>query len=196
MAVGDVYQLGVNQSLYGIHIANVYNFEQLVDVTPGTRPEDSLMQAFLEQVTPHQANMSVVGWNMNCFTARRVRPTGGPQFVLPASDVGVTIGQGNPASTCCLATLYSSTVGRRGRGRKFISGIAITSNDKGRLDNLAIIDFTTFMDAVIATIKWTGDNATFIIRILSTLDALIRNVQKYHARVALTKQSSRLGHVC
>jgi len=196
MPLGDIYQLGVNQVIHGVQIANVYHFEQTVDTTPGTRAEDSLMEAWKEKMIPLQAAMSVTQWQMSCMTARKVRVTPGAQFVLPDTTPGTVIGEGNAASTCCLASLYSSNVGPRGRGRKFISGLPISSNDKGRLDLAALTTFTAFLDELITAIKWTADNAQFIIRIISTIDAVIRNVQSYHMRRALTKQSSRLPHIC
>jgi len=196
MAVGDVYQLGVNQTLYGVQLANIYSFEQLADTTPGTSPEDSLIQAFLEHLTPLQAAMSVIPWSTTCFTAIRVRPTGGVQFVVPAATPGLLTGEGNAVTTCCLASLYSSTVGPRGRGRKFFSGIPVTGNQFGRLSTASLALFTTFLDRLLLVIKWAADNAQFILRIISSVDAIIRDVVKYHQRVALTKQRSRLGRIC
>lgn len=196
MAIGDVYNLAVNQTLYGANIANVYAFEQLSDISTAASPEESLMEAWVENQLPLQKAMSVNGWAMTCLTARKVRPTSGVQHFLYNQDTGDILQEGNPATTCCIASLYSNLVGPRGRGRKFISGIGIDANDKGRLDTAALSLFDTFVQGFLQTLNWSLDNADFIIRILSTVDGIIRAVQSARSQVSLTKMSSRLLRVC
>jgi len=197
MAAGDKYILAVNQNVNAVNVANVYAFEQLTDVTPGAEPEDSLIEAFLEHLTPLQAAMSSDAWANTCLTCRKHPVSGGGvQFFKNDTTAGTVVQPANASTTCCVATLYTDTATRRGRGRKFFAGVPITANRLGRLNNASIVDFTAFLDRLIQIISWSADNADFIIRVISTVDNVSRAVLGHHPRVALRKLSSRVDRVC
>jgi len=196
MAIGEVYQLNVNQTLYGVNLTNSYTFEQLADTSGGRLPENSLMEAWVEDMVPLQAAMSVDAWQMSCLSCRRVRPTGGVQFIRSVNAGGDIVGQGNASNTCCLGSLYSGTVGGRGRSRHWYSGVPVAGNAGGRLDAAADVLFVAFLDRLIQAIKWTVDNADFIIRVISSLDAIIRAIDQVIGRVRLRKLGSRRQAIC
>jgi hypothetical protein len=196
MPIGGIYQLAVNQDLYGVKAANVYHFEQLSDTSPGVRPENSLMEAFLEHMTPLQALMSSEDWTMSCVTSRLVNFGGGPQFIKPDTTPGEVNGQALPASTCCVGSLYSGQGTRKGRGRKFFPGVPKGSTQLGLLSDTGIIPLANFLARLISAIKWTADNADFIIRILSTVDDIARGVVSTIARPRLAKLSGRTSVFC
>lgn len=196
MAVGDVYQLAVNQSLHGISCANVFHFEQTSDTSPGVRPENSLMEAFKEDIVPSWQPLATTDWKINCYTARKVSPGGGPQYLKSESIFGTATGESLAVSTCCLASFYSGQGTPRGRGRKFFTGVPITSANAGRLSGPALTTLTTLIDLLIQAIKWSSDNADFIMRIFSTIDGIKRAIVHAQAKPTLTKQSSRVARIC
>lgn len=196
MAIGDVYQLGVNQQLYGVQLANIYHFEQLADTTPPNTPENSLINAWQEHLVPLQAAMSIIPWSNVCLTARRVRPTGGVRFSEADTTPGVVMGQGLSASTCCFASIYANPPGKRARSRHWYSGIPITAAHEGLLTAGGLTLFRAFLARLILTIKWVADNATFIIRVISTVDAVIRAVEKADARTNILKLTNRNQEIC
>ncbi len=196
MAIGDIYQLSVNQALHGVELANVYNFEQLSDVTPGTEPENSLMEAWVEDISGLMVAMNASAWSITCLTCIKVRPTGGVRFTRATTLPGSIAGEANNANTACVGTLYSALAGPRGRGRNWYSGMPVNAASAGRLDQAALTAFNTFLDALIAIISWSADNADFIIRIISGIDAIIRPVDQRQARVRLRYLKSRRNRIC
>lgn len=196
MAIGDIYQLNCNQSLYGVPMANVYTFEQLSDVDPGEDPENSLIEAFEEHIVPLQAAMSSDRWSTTCLTCRKLRPTGGVRFLKPVVEAGTILLDAIAPNTCCLASMYSLTAGPRGRGRHWYSGIASDSQSAGRLDGSSLTVFDAFLARLIQSISWASDNADFILRIISSLDAVVRTVDKTQARVRVRYLASRRDRIC
>jgi len=196
MAIGDVYQLGVNQSLYGVTMANVYHFEQLTDISTATSVEASLMEAWNEVMRPLQQAMSSNSWIQNCLTARRVRPTGGVRFVNTSFFLGSLPGAAFAPNTAALGRLYSDTVGPRGRSRHWFAGMEIGGSDKGRLTVATEALVNAFLDRIIQVIKWTADNAEFIIRVISTVDLVIRAVQSHSLQPQIFKLKPRVARIC
>jgi len=196
MAIGDIYQLGVNQTHHAVNLANVYAFEQITDVTGGTNPATSLMQAWAEVMVPLQADFESAQWAMTCLTARALRPTSGPLFFLADTTAGDVIGESNAANTCCLGSFYSGLGVGRGRGRKFYSGVPITANQGGRLTAASMGILQTFLNRLLSTIKWTADNGQWLLKIISTLDLVVRDINSVVARPRLTKLSSRTALIC
>lgn len=196
MAIGDVYQLGVNQILHGVSLANIYNFEQTSDVDPGEDPENSLIRAYIEHIIPLQAAFSTTTWAMSCVTARKVRPTGGVQFAVADTTVGTEADGAYPSNVAALASLYADPATPRGRSRHWYSGFPEDSASAGRLDIAALAEFTTFMNRLTTSISWVSDNADFIIRILSSVDAVVRSVDHAICRVRTRYLKGRRQSVC
>lgn len=196
MAIGDIYQLSCNQSVYGVAMANVYNFEQLSDVSFLTDPEDSLMQAFAEDIVPLQAAMSSDDWGTTCLTCRKVRPTGGVRFTQALIVPGDIVNEAIAPNTNCLGTIYSSLAGPRGRGRHWYSGIPKNAQTSGRMDAAALASFNTFLSRLLQSISVVIDNADFILRLISSLDAVIRPADSVQARVRIKYLQSRRERIC
>ena len=196
MALNDVYQLNVNQKVHGVNVVNTYHFQQTIAEAGGEVPEDSLMAAWNLIMSPLQQAMSVLAWNQTCLTARKVRPIGGVQFLNTAGFVGSVAGEGFAANTCCVGRLYSNTASRRGRGRKFLSGLGITAAKAGRLNVSAFNDFVTFLNRLLLAIKVVAETVEFIIRLVSEVDAVIRPVVAAKASPVLVKFKNRQNQVC
>lgn len=196
MPIGDIYQLGVNQQVNGVNAANIYTYEQLSDVTPGNAPEASLMQAWLETMTPLQQAFSSDKWANVCLTCRKVRPTGGVQFIVTDTTVGLIPDETFAANTGTLIGKYGSPASRRGRGTNIIPGMGLSLADGGRLNSSGIALFATFTDRLMQSISWTTDNADFILRIISTLDTVIRQIDQITTRVRQSKLASRQQQIC
>lgn len=196
MAVGDIYQLSCNQSVYGVALANVYTFEQLSPIGFATSPEQSLLEAFDEDIIPLQKAMSSDDWFVNCLTCRKVRPTGGIRFTKANPASGDIVNEAIAPNTACLGSIYSSMAGPRGRGRHWYSGIPKNTQSAGRMDAAALASFNTFLDRLIVSISWTLDNADFILRLISSLDAVIRPADTVQARVRIRYLLSRRERIC
>lgn len=196
MAIGDIYQLALNQTVHGVAVANVYNFEQLSDVDPGEDPEVSLQEAFIEHIVPLQALLSSQDWATTCTTCRKVRPTGGVRFAIPVATTGGVLNDALAANTAILASVYSRVGGPRGRGRHWYSGISKIDQTTGRLDATALILFGNLMERLIQSISWASDNADFILRIISSVDAVIRVADDVQCRVRVRYLKSRRDRIC
>ncbi|GAG85215.1 unnamed protein product, partial [marine sediment metagenome] len=107
MALGEVYQLSVNQRVNGVKSANVYNYEQTVAEGAGEVPAQTLMAAFLETITPLQAAISSQDWAMSCFAARRASDPGGVQFILADTTPGDIVSESLAAATALVVSLYA-----------------------------------------------------------------------------------------
>lgn len=196
MAIGDIYQLSCNQSVYGVALANVYHFEQTSDVSFLSDPEDSLMQAFAEDIVPLQAAMSSDDWGTTCLTCRKVRPTGGVRFTQALIVAGDIVNEAIAPNTAFLGSIYSSIAGPRGRGRHWFSGVPKNTQSAGRLDAAQLTLFNAFLDRLIQSISVVIDNADFILRLISSLDAVIRPADSVQARVRIKYLDSRRERIC
>jgi len=197
MAAGDVYQLNINTTVGGVPCANVYNFEQTQDEAVGEIPETELLQAWDDSTLNLKFRTFLsTSVTIDCATCRRIRPTGGPQYVRTLGDAGLIASPPLPAATVAVGTLYGVGGTRRGRGRKFISGLSEVSVDSGRVDSFSQNSMQTFLDRLLAIVKKTGSTAEFVFRIISGLDAVLRQLGATEARVRTVRLNGRQNALC
>lgn len=166
MAVNDIYEVTVEYGYPDTVMQNVLHFRKTVEI------EASMIQT----AGNLNAAMAVIFYNAGkvlqssdvvyrCCTAKRVLPEGGPvlTYYYGAGSIGTGPEEGCSHGVAAVVSKYSDLQSRHGRGRIYLGGIAVASQNDGVLydtdhQNLvafgAAVTYTDFTDAV--DNEWRG----------------------------------------
>lgn len=171
MAIGDVYQLSLDQQVYGIGATNTMYFEQLSASAVGTEDEDSLIDAFLVDIVPTWADMCTDDWSTVCVRVIRVTFPGGVQFVKLNSTPGTrTLSvEGWPVNQNANVAFYSLPNPDQVMSRKFFTGLAEEDEEDGLLLQSALDLITTLTDRLVIPIEDSTTDGRFEWRNKQTL---------------------------
>lgn len=150
MALNDVYQVSVNQTLYGVVVVNTFTFRELEAGPAGIA---DILQLFDTQILADWA--AAVGTNLliGCLAGRNLtNPAEAPdeRLTLTAS-AGTRVGEELSANTVAVLSLYTGLPTKKGRGRKFISGLLEVDEE----DNCWDVTSMNLLTALIG--KFTDD---------------------------------------
>lgn len=161
MAVDDIYQLAIDQSLNGVLITNVFHYEQTGP--GGTDSEQSLIDAWQSDTLPEWELAVATSLLFTCGRARQVSGVGSfpEQFEIFTGENGALVGEALPANAVAVISWYSGTFSKSGRGRSFISGARMVDEDENTWITAQQALWDTFAGAVINTITDAGTGATF-----------------------------------
>jgi hypothetical protein len=129
MAVDDIYQLSIDQAIHGVLISNVFHYEQTGP--GGTDPEQSLIDAWQSDTLPDWKLAVSIDLVFACARSRQVSGVGSfPEtFEILTAQFGALAAGALPANAVAVISWYSSLYTKSGRGRSFLSGILIISED-------------------------------------------------------------------
>ena len=196
MAVGDIYNLVIDQQLHNTAIANVFHFEQTVD--GDGEDELNLMRGFEEQLFPDWRNFCSDQWSVACMRARRVSGSGvfPEELYLPTGAVGNLAEEALPANCVLCCTWYSETFNKSGRGRTYFSGIGMPQESENTWTRGLIVLFNMFGDKFVAPITDTMTGAVFTSVLWTGVTPSSKNIGQYIANSDVRKLRGRTSKQC
>lgn len=128
MADADVYQVAVNQSLYGVSCVNTFTFVATQD---GPNEAVDLLELFDLAVLPTWGLTVSDSLSFNCLVARNLSQPGNAPTEKTAlsTQTGSTGPDALPANAVAVIGLYGPNPTKTGRGRKFISGMLVLDEE-------------------------------------------------------------------
>lgn len=172
MAIGDAYKLVLSASQLGSIVQNTYAFRMKTVGTPPLALVSALAEDIKEALRFHQHialtyrtwkwyQVFGVGVDYSDTECARV---GGLVYEQPFS--GPTAGQvvaGHPLPPQCtmVVTLYSTTIGRRHRGRLYLPGWYEESQNGGAWEPAVVTNMTTGFNGLVAEYGDTGTSPEF-----------------------------------
>lgn len=159
MALNDILQATIRSNVGGEKIANVIHFKQTS--ADGALPQnEDLVAAIIEDLVPALADVMSSDGEIVDAIARRVSPAVGGSYVGPINEAGTVAQDTSPTQSCAVATLYSDTLTRKGRGRIHIGAVPDTFITNGCLTNASSATYVSFLALLLAAIQG-GTGATF-----------------------------------
>lgn len=159
MGVGDVLQASIQYSINGDKVCNVLHFQQTSSDGAIPPPKD-LGLAIIEDLVPTLKAVLSNDCTITQISCRRVAPTKGGGYDVPCGVAGTVSIDTAPPQVCMLATLYSETQGKQGRGRIYIPAVPDTWLTGGTLIVSHGATYVAFLNALMAVIQ-AGSGATF-----------------------------------
>jgi len=151
MAAGNIYTVTVVQKVNDNRFANVLHFRQ-ESGTDTPDPRADLLELIEDGLIPVMVPALSVQWVPVCAHVRRVGLAGQDYFRrIFAAETGDIAGEALPSDVAAVLALYTSTLGRGGIGRQFLSGIAQSSEEDNCL-NQAAFDLCEVIG------EWLGQN--------------------------------------
>lgn len=160
MPSGDIYELSMITTLHGQDLANVYHYQQSGPDPTGS-VDDELFQAFNEDVIPkwQLATSSEVG--CVAVITRRIWPSPTPGIIHAVTISGSLSGASQPADSVVSATFTSANHTKKGRGRKFFSGITQGDVKNGTIKTGSITLWLTFAGVLWTEIAYGASTTTW-----------------------------------
>lgn len=189
MAVGDVYQLAHNQSLYGVQVVNVLHYQTEIEPTSGTEEADIATEFLTGVIGPMFTNLSTA-WTSDCMVVRKLGPGASTPYTQLTGLPGTVAGEAMPPNAVGVLSFYTDDFTKSGRGRTYISGM-LTSDEAdncwtdaaaARLDLIAQA-IRDDLDAIgggtgtYASGIWTGTPKTFKNTIIREVRSQVRKLR-------------------
>lgn len=123
MAVGDFYRVSWNQTCHGINCVNTFVYKQ-TGGSGSVAEEQDLAEGFRDDVAAN-----IVGtWGSDqyvseCIVVRKIAPGAASIYHLVHGVEGSFTGvESLPAKSVAVISRYTTQLGRKGRGRTYLSG--------------------------------------------------------------------------
>ncbi|GAG55478.1 unnamed protein product [marine sediment metagenome] len=196
MSVGDVYQLAVDQVLHGVLLTNVFHFEQTIDGSGDD--EADLFAAFEEDGLPNWKLAVSAQLMFTCLRARQVSGVGAfPESLLVLTgDVGALLEEALPANCVAVISWYSQTYSKSGRGRSFISGAPVPSEDENTWEEAQYDLFNTMANSLGTPFIDSVSGASFALAIWGGTPGAAKDVAKFETRPQVRKLRGRTTRAC
>lgn len=158
MAVDDVYQTTLYQSMLGVSIANVWYYQEVTGAV--TKDEEDAINDWVESdVLPDYVTALSDQWRAQCV--RTVKITGGSNVprekFFTSGNIGSQTGEPLPPNAVMCGTFYTGGYTRAGRGRVYISGWRVADEDDNCFNTAAKTRGQAIMDALTANAAPIGE---------------------------------------
>lgn len=167
MATEDIYQVSLNQSLYGVSCVNVFSYRLLTVGSAPTNAQD-VADLFDTKALPEMAKAQSASLSYNCITVANQTDPGEALYQKTALsvDVGDLGTDSLPANAVAVLAFYGSEFSKKGRGRSFISGQPVLAEidncwESGHLTIL--INLAEFLAADLDDVAGTGAAAARVL---------------------------------
>lgn len=193
MAVGDIYSCSLHYNIGSELTMNVIHLRETTECTDSI-PAQAVGSAFINEFGTHYGVELFSAESLGTLLiVRRVKPTAGvPSInVLGATQVvGIGATAPVPSTSALLISLYSDVFTKSGRGRVYVPGVAVASQNDGQLDEAgetaATLFANMFEEPWIPTGVFTGEwEAVVYSRKLGTAQAVTQAVA--HTNLASQK---------
>lgn len=189
MPLNDILVAAIKMNVHGQKVVNVLHFKQ-TSADGALSPNKDLCLAIQEDIIPTYSLALSDELTFEAITAHRIKPTIGGTFHLTDGSSGsVTIDPVAP-NVAALATLYSATLSRQGRGRIYIPGVGEDVINRGRITNGGSPQFVAFLDLLLGTIQ-AGTGATFVCGVYSKIGNTFSQFTSHELRARLATLRSR-----
>jgi hypothetical protein len=176
MADGDIFELNIDQTYNGQQMTNVLHFKQ-----DGTDGSGSVLVALgnvwvVNMQSLHLA-LLVSSLNVDQLRIRKLFPTQTQQFLQAVNLPGDALGDGLPPQQCAILSQQATRGGpggRRGNGHMKVSGVPITAQDSGRINNAYGADMVALGAQFQAKLTDIPTGFTFDSVVLSMVDDVAR----------------------
>jgi len=165
--IGDVFRVAVVGGLYSQQIVGVYHYQQTTNNTSGLTEVESLARAFNLLVLPDIMAMQTSDMQYGVIESRSFVLPGGVLvgFDLTVTETGDVDPPTLPPSVAVVIRKRTSRLGRKYRGRNYITAIPIAFVQDGQLVTgsgvPAIVNAAA--TAILAAIAWTTSGSpTFV----------------------------------
>lgn len=198
MAAGDVYQLSLDQTVGQANLTNVFMYKQVVDGSDPALARQKLAEAFEGDVMDKFAQGLNAAWSAFCIRISRKSPTTSPELVVvpTTNNVGAKINQVLPPNQVGVVSFYTEEYSRKGRGRKYISGMDAADEAANNCTNIGLIVLQAIGDAVLADLSAVGDSGVYESGLLDFDGVTWRKFERMEARSPLKKLRGRTTKVC
>lgn len=160
MAVGDIYSVVVDSVVKGEHCQNELHFREVTAETD-TIPAENLAEGFVTAVEADWLACLSDQAALACVYVRRVKPTPGVAYTRIWNVVGTVADEPIPTTSAAVVSWYTTTAGKRTRGRNYFPGLPESFQDGGLLEGAAITAIQTLadtlMDVIAAGAGGTGE---------------------------------------
>lgn len=139
----------------GAQTANVLHFQQTTIGTPTLEQSYSDLDSLWDSVADSAwSTRTSEEARLSCIKIQKIRPLRPPAQIFSRNRLGAVTGVAMPSINSCVHSWYTALTTRRGRGRKFWSGLP-----KGHVqdNNIAVAGFATERDfALVFLNPWVG----------------------------------------
>lgn len=196
MAVDDVYQIAVDQTLHGILLTNLFHYKQLVGGSGDD--EQDLIDAFAEDVQPAWEAALSLDWSITCYRSRQVSGSGAfPETLeVVTGAVGDLTGNAFPANAVAVISWYSQTYSKAGRGRSFFSGIRMDDEHENTWQAAQMTLLNLLGAALVGTITDSVSGGSFESVIWGGSPATSKKIVKREVRPQVRKLINRTNKSC
>lgn len=134
MATGDVWELVVGTNQDSEKLINVFHYEELV---PGTGDGAlALRDAWIDMMLPVYRQVMSDQAAVESLRIRKVFPAPGGPRIYPVDEEGDIVDQALPPNSVVCLTFYSDpALGKKGRGRKYMSAYPETAHSDGIIND-------------------------------------------------------------
>ncbi len=191
MASGDIYQLNVDQVLYGQALTNVHYFVQQSN-DPADPVGQSLIDAWLQELQPLQDNFQSEDLTTENLRAIRIFPLPSQPTNRAVTEQGGITGSAVTSSTAALGTLYAQPTTKQKTNKNFYAGIPQVSVTAGLLEQVIINLIVLFLAKLASQIVDGGTGTNWKRVVWDSIEEVGRDVATEAVRPASRKVRSRL----
>lgn len=199
MPVGDIWELAVDQTLYGQAVVNRHFFQQ---ESPDGQADvgDELINAYIANVEAEQLAFQTGDLRIEAYRARRVRPNPTQARLLSSGQTGNSLGTSHSANIAGLASYQSASFLPAGaqaglnvvlKGHTFLAGIRETSIVGGILVEAVKILIAAYIAKLVDAIQSPGDGIDFRKVLWDTTNDLVQQIAQGVSKPASRKLRSR-----
>lgn len=157
MAVGDIFRVQVNMEAGSVPTMNVLHVREQVSSTPPALPTDAVVEMAAQAYTALAAQLSE-DWRVISIRAHIVTPfTPIPPSVTVFGGAeaieGAITGDMVPSNAPAVISLYTTQIGRSGRGRIFLPGIPELHQADGQMTEAAFTALAAIVKAQFEGLK-------------------------------------------
>lgn len=190
MPIGDIYQLSVDQLLFGVALTNTHYFRQESPDAPSDTPS-TLIEAYINDLLPLQLAMQ----SQDCVSSQirviRVHPIPSQATLQSITSPGTIVAESHPANICSLGGLYGTAASTAPQGRNFFAGIPMANINRGLLTDAALVLLQSFITRLLSNIQDPTSLTDWQRVLFKTLDDTVFDLVQAIARPASRKLRSR-----
>lgn len=149
MPAGDIWQLSVDQTLFGVSLTNVHHFRQ-VDADTDPNMGTQLISAYAGAVEPSQVACQNPSLTIVQYRAIRIAPLPTQGVTVAAGIIGLRAGTSLAANVAALVTTKTNPIPKTRTGKVFLAGMNEADFIDGVWDSILRGLLEVFANALLA----------------------------------------------
>jgi len=143
MAVGDIYEVVVQQNVKGEFVNNSFHVQE-TDACTDMLPAETLALAVQDAWIDDWAALLSEETVFAGIYARRVRPAPGPTFTVLDTSPGDVADEAIPSCSALLVSWVTNLASKSGRGRTYFAGLPESAQNGGSLAAASVAGWEAF----------------------------------------------------